>query len=349
MCKSEKLSPRSCNFEMSEVVRLLFLAALLFLPSFFVQAQQPSGTTTNTQITTVASARPDAQRYRIGPGDLLDIRVFNKPLLSRDNVRVGNDGTIRMPLLEGEIKAVCKTEQQLADELTKRYLEYLRAPQVDVFVREYNSQPVAVIGAVRLPSRFQLKSRLRLLELMPLAGGLTEKAGRTVQIIHTAPASLCDAKIPPSGPEDELAGAINNYDLKEVLRGDEKANPVIRSGDIVSIQEAESIYIVGNVYHPSEVLLKEQITVTRAIAMAGGTMPDSRLDKVRIQRQSPGSTERKEIFVDIKAISKRQAEDIVLQAGDVVDVPTAEGKRFIKSLFGTLPTSISQLPLRVIP
>jgi polysaccharide export outer membrane protein len=347
MCKSEKFSPRSCKFGMSEVVRLLFLASLFFLPSIFVQAQ-PSGTT-NTPITTIASARPDDQRYRIGPGDVLDIRVFNKPLLSRDNVRVGNDGTIRMPLLEGEIKAVCKTEQELANELTKRYLEYLRAPQVDVFVKEYNSQPVAVIGAVRLPSRFQLRSRVRLLELMPLAGGLTEKAGRTVQIVHTAPTSVCDARQTNVGPDDELVGAISNYDLKEVLRGDERANPVIRPGDVVSVQEAESVYVVGNVYHPSEVLLKEQITVTRALAMAGGTMPDSKLDKVRIQRQSPGSTERKEIFVDIKAIRKRQAEDVVLQAGDIVDVPTAEGKRFIKSLFGTLPTSISQLPLRVIP
>ncbi len=316
-------------------VLLLFL---LLLPSLI--SAQP-----NTS--PVGSAKPEDQKYRIGTGDILEIRVFNKPQFSRDNIRVGSSGGIRMPFLKEDVKAVCKTEQQLADEITELYKEYLRSPQVDVFVKEFNSQPVAITGAVRQPSRFQLRSRVRLLELMPLVGGLTEKAGPSVQVMHTVSEFVCEEKA-KTNEDDTVAGAISSYELRKLMSGDEKSNPYVRPGDIVSIAEAESAFIVGNVYHPSEVLLKEPITVTRAIAMAGGVLPDSKTDKIRIQRQT-SDTEKTEIFVDIKAINKKQAPDVLLQAGDIVDVPTAQGKRFIKSLFGSLPNSLTQLPLRVVP
>jgi len=319
--------------------KVLLLFLLLFIPSVISAQQTPSGA--------IGSAKPEDQKYRIGAGDILEIRVFNKPQFSRENIRVGSSGTIRMPFLKDDIKAVCKTEQELADELTELYKEYLRVPQVDVFVKEFNSQPVAVTGAVRQPSRFQLRSRVRLLELMPLVGGLTDKAGPSVQIMHTVTESICEEKTNKS-EDDTVAGAISTYELRKMMSGDEKSNPYVRPGDIVSIAEAASAFIVGNVYHPTEVLLKEPLTVTRAIAMAGGVLPDSKTDKIRIQRQT-SNTEKTEIFVDIKAINKKQAPDVLLQAGDIVDVPTAEGKRFIKSLFGSLPNSLTQLPLRVVP
>jgi hypothetical protein len=129
--------------------------------------------------------------YVIGVGDVLDIRVFGKPQLTRDAVRVDGRGKIRMPLLEDEIQASCRTEADLATEITSRYLKYVRRPQVDVFVREYNSQPVAVVGAVKLPGRFLLQRPVRLLELMTLAGGPNERAGRTVQVTHSDTLPVC--------------------------------------------------------------------------------------------------------------------------------------------------------------
>ena len=105
----------------------------------------------------VAPAREptrEDERYRIGPGDLLDVRIFNRPQLSRDAVRVDAKGVIRMPLIEEDIQAACLTESELAKEVAQRYRKYQRNPQVDVFVKEYNSQPVAVIGAVDKPGRF---------------------------------------------------------------------------------------------------------------------------------------------------------------------------------------------------
>lgn len=295
------------------------------------------------------SARPEDQQYRIGVGDMLDVRVFNKPQFSRDGIRVGGTGNIRLPFITTEVKAVCQTESQLAAEIVRLYTEYLNNPQVDVFIREYNSQPVAVMGAVRAPSRLQLRSRIRLLDLLSYAGGLADNAGRTVQVVHTIPTGLCDGTSVPSTPDDTVAGAINTYTLKETLAGLDTANPVVNPGDIISIPEADQVFVVGNVNHPAIILLKEPITITRAIAMAGGTMPDTKKDKVRITRQVAGSPAPMIMFVDLTAIEKQKAEDPVLLSGDIVDVPTSAGKRLIKTLLGSFIPSVGQLPLRVVP
>jgi polysaccharide export outer membrane protein len=279
----------------------------------------------------------------------LDVRVFNKPQFSRDGIRVGGTGKIRLPFVETEVPAVCQTESQLAAEITKRYTEFLNNPQVDVYIREYNSQPVAVMGAVRAPSRLQLRSRVRLLDLLSYAGGLAENAGRLVQIVHTMPIAACDGAAPDASPDDTVAGAINSYTLSQTLAGLEAANPVVNPGDIITIPVADQVFVVGNVVHPSILLLKEPISVTRAIAMAGGLMPDTKKSKVRITRQEPGAAAPTQMFVDLNAIDKRQAVDVVLQSGDIVDVPTSEGRRLIKTLLGSFVPSVGQLPMRIVP
>jgi polysaccharide biosynthesis/export protein len=286
-------------------------------------------------------------RYRIGPADVLDIRVFNKPQFSRDSVRVDGRGMIRMPLIKREIQAACLTEAELASELDTLYLEYLRNPQVDVFIKDYQSEPVAVLGAVRSPSRFQLQRRVRLLELLSHAGGPNDNAGGSIQIVHSATAFSCET----SGQTDSDGGAVSildSYKLSETMKGDEKANPYVRSGDVISVSEAEQAFVVGNVIRPATIPLKEPITVSRAIAMSGGVMPDTKSDRVRIVRQLPGSTSKKEIFVNLKAIDKEKAEDIVLLSGDIVDVPASGSKRLLRTIMATIVPNVAQLPVRVI-
>ena len=316
------------------------------------KSQQPADRISTSgawqQVTTNQGNLAPNDRYRIGPGDVLDIRVFNKPQYSRDGVRVDGRGMIRMPLIQGEIQAACHTEAELARGITTLYLEYLRSPQVDVFIRDYQSQPVAVLGAVRAPSRFQLQRKVRLLELLSHVGGPTDTAGRSIQIVHTGAASICETSAQVESDESE-SSVLDNYKLSDTMKGEEKANPYVRPGDIVSIPEAEQAFVVGNVLRPAAISLKDRITVSRAIAMSGGTMPDTKSDRVRIVRQPPGSTAKTEIFVDLKAIDKQKAEDIVLQAGDIVDVPTSGGKRLLRSLIGAVVPSVAQLPVRVIP
>ena len=96
----------------------------------------------------VCAQQPADDRYRIGPGDVLDIRIYNRPQLSREAVRVEGSGMIRMPLIDTEIQAVCRTEGELAKDISTRYAKYYKNLQVDVFIKEYHSQQVAIIGAV---------------------------------------------------------------------------------------------------------------------------------------------------------------------------------------------------------
>src|SRR6188474_1935943 len=143
-----------------------------------------------TLITGTAQQSPE-DRYRIGPGDVLDIRIYNRPQLSRDAVRVEGNGMIRMPLIENEIQAACLTEGELAKEISTRYARYYKNLQVDIFIKEYHSKQVAVIGAVNEQSRFELQRRVRLLELLTYAKGPSSKAGQTINIVHAPRVQAC--------------------------------------------------------------------------------------------------------------------------------------------------------------
>lgn len=290
-----------------------------------------------------ASAQAQEDRYRIGPGDVLDVRIYNRPQLSRDGVRVEGNGMIRMPLIESEIQAACLTEGELAKEIATRYAKYYRNLQVDIFVKEYHSRQVAIIGAVNEQGRFQLQRRIRLLELLTYAKGPSAKAGQTINVVHSSAPALCKA-----ANDDEIA-AFTSYKLTDTLRGDESANPYLEAGDVVTLPDADQVYVVGNVVMPLTIPLKEPITVSRAIAMAGGTRQDTKKDKIRIVRQEPGAQAKKEMIVDLSAIEKRQAEDIQLLANDIVDVPTSAGRSLLRSLIGGGTQSLTQLPVRVVP
>jgi len=284
-------------------------------------------------------------RYRIGPGDVLDVRVARAPELSRDAVRVDQSGMIRMPMLDDDIPAACLTEGELAASIAKLYLKYKNEPHVDVFVKEFQSQPVAVIGAVRGPAQFKLQRQVRLSELLSLAGGPTDAAGQTVQVVHAGGPALCDKSAKSEGD----GAAFVSYKLTDTLRAVPEANPAVRPGDLIQIPNADQVYILGNVLRPLAIPLKEPLTISRAIAIAGGTGPSSKKDKVRIIRQTQGSSAKQEIYVNLGAIEKNNAEDVLLLANDVVDVPTSGTKSILRSLIGTIAPTVSQLPVRVIP
>ena len=283
-------------------------------------------------------------RYRIGAGDVLDIRVYNRPQLSREAVRVEGNGMIRMPLIESEIQAACHTEGELAKEIATSYAKFYKNLQVDVFIKEYHSKQVAIIGAVNEQSRFELQRRVRLLELLTYAKGPSSKAGQTINIVHSTASSPCKQT-----DETDTSTAFSSYRLSEVLQGDPKANPYLETGDIVTLPEADQVYIVGNVFMPLTIPLREPITLTRAIAMAGGLKQDTRKDKIRVLRQEPVSTVRKEITVDLYAIEKKRSEDLALAPNDIIEVPTSAGKSFLRSLIQGVAPGIGQLPVRVVP
>jgi polysaccharide biosynthesis/export protein len=329
------------NIYWGRLLKILAISAALSLP---VVAQQPPEKNIAANNRQVTNTQPNDEMYRIGPGDVLDIRIYSKPQLARDAVRVEGNGMIRMPLIESEIQAACRTEGELAREISSRYAKFYKNLQVNVFIKEYHSKQVAIIGAVNDQSRFELQRRVRLLELLTYAKGPSPKAGQTINIVHSPSASICQ-----TSESDDISKSFSSYKLSDTLRGEPNANPYLEAGDIVTLPEADQVYVVGNVFTPLTIALKEPITLSRAIAMAGGVRQDTKKDKIRIVRQEPGSSTKKELIVDLYAIEKRRAEDPTLSANDIIDVPTSAGKSFLRSLVQGVVPGVGQLPVRVIP
>lgn len=279
-----------------------------------------------------ATENPDAPRssgraeseedYIIGPEDLLEIRVFEQPDLSGE-VRVSARGFIRVLPFPDPIKAAGLTELQLADLIREKLTTLLRNPQVVVRVKESRSRFVAVIGAVRKPDRYEVVRGVRLLNLLAAAGGLTENAGHTVHIIRTGGMMPTDVMAPNEGP----APTVDVVDLQQLMSGQiEAVNVIVRPGDIVSIPEADQIFVTGNVTTPSALRIRGDMTLTKAIAMAGGLKPHTQKNKITILRPIPGKSERVEIVVDLEKIEKDHSQDPVLLANDVVFVPSSSAR-----------------------
>jgi len=341
--KDNRNHPRFVTQIINKVVLFVAFTAVGMASTVVSQSQQAanSKTATTQAVSSPGTASSDNQRYRIGASDLLDIHILNRPNLSRDSVRVDGSGRIRMPLIDSDIQAACKSEGELAKEISTRYLKYYRNAQVDVFVREFHAREVALIGAVNSQGRYQMQRRIRLLELLTFAKGPSERAGQTINIIRGPRTDLCTSN---SDPADDVGGFIS-LRLNDTLRGDEKANPYMEAGDIVTIPEADQVYVVGNVYHPQAIPIREPITVSHAIAVAGGPLRDSKTDRVHIIRQVPGSGGQSELYVSLKDIASKKTEDVLLRPNDVVEVSESTSKSLLRSLMG----SAIQLPIRAIP
>jgi polysaccharide biosynthesis/export protein len=322
------------------------------------QQQQPS---TQTPSQSSSLDIQGIKAYLLGPGDVLDVRVFGQPDLS-STVQIDSDGNINsLPFLETPIKAKCRTDKEVQKEIATAYSKFINNPQVSVRISERNSrQPATVFGAVRQPTRIEMKRKVRLNELMAVSGGFTERASGTIQILHTEPL-MC----PGPGEEAEAAPIdgtnipLRIIKISELRAGKTEANPVIRPGDYVLVTEAEPVYITGAVNVPGGIYLRDQLMLSRALAMVGGTRKEAKLSDVRIYRQIPGSANQEVISVDVSAIKKNQKPDFVLQAYDVIEVSEAGmfstqriGQTLVGALMGGMNTAISStgtyLPSRVI-
>lgn len=306
----------------------------------------------NTAVARVPSSltAPEDTVYRIGPGDVLTILVGKSPELSVEAVRVDSRGLIRIPMVDNLVPAACQTENELAARITKLYLEYKNNPNVQVFVRDFQSQPVSVIGAVNNPNQFRLQRRVRLLELLSYAGGPSQKAGRVVNIIHTGFPNICEGGELSNAALVQVPQELITLQLIDTLQGKDAANPFVKPGDMISVPEADQVFVVGYVYQPTTIPLKDKtITVSRAVAMAGGPQRDSKTSAIRIIRQTSDGGGKVEIPIDLKAIERKQAVDVVLIPNDIVDVPSSAGKRLLNALTGAIAPTIANTTLRAIP
>jgi polysaccharide biosynthesis/export protein len=338
------------------MIGIMALACLCTLGVSAGCAQQPLSPTSTAANGGPQATTESSDQYLIGPGDELSIGIFGKAELSRDT-RVDERGMIMMPLIDEGIRAACRTENEVAEEIARMYRDrqLLNNPTVSVSVKDYQSQPVAVLGAINAPGRFILHRRVRLLELLVFhAGGPTAKAGGKVQILSTARGIVCEGSASQNTAGNvtpaKTTDTIVTYDLKELLQGNEAMNPYVQQGDIINVPAAEEAIVVGNVLHPSTVSLVEPTTLSRALALAGGILPKTKKDKIRIIRQIPGSASTKEFLVDLKAPDRSKGEEFLLQGGDIVEVSTKTGlQAILANMANSVVPNMTGLAVRVIP
>lgn len=323
----------------------LILACACLLASAPLYAQEQSQSSSETQ--SAAVGQPSSldnmgiRNYLLGPGDTVDVRVFGQPDFN-SVAEVDSDGNISsLPFIEKPIRARCRTEKEVAKDIIAAYSKYLKNPQVSVRITGRNSRPPAIVfGAVRAPSRVEMKRRVRLNEVLTVSGGFTERASGSIQILHTEPV-MC----PEPGETEEPAMSSDGkvslqlYKIVDLKAGKESANPFIRPGDVIIVQEAEPVYITGSVVAPQGIYMRDQMTLGRALAMVGGVTKIAKTKEVRIYRQKPGAAGQEIIKVDYAAIRKNQQPDFLLQPYDIIEVPETSvltPSRLLPTLAGTV-------------
>lgn len=312
---------------------------LLSLQATYAQEKLQTQQQANERIQELARiARPQTVETPIGSGDLLHIDVFDVPELSRD-VRVSDTGDITYPLIPGKIVTAGLTAYQLEQKLVQLLVEngLVSHPQVSVFVKEQNSQPVTVVGAVQRPMVYQVIRPTTLLELLAQAGGITDVAGNDV--IVTRPLPTADKNVDKNDVKgvtvdtssDTQTITIRLQDLLE--SGNPAFNISIYGGDTVSVPRAGIVYVMGGgISQPGGYILQnhgEQITVLKAVALAHGMTVFAKGDQAVIMRNNPDTGQKDMIPVQIKKIENRKADDPRMQSNDILYIPDNLGLKIL--------------------
>lgn len=252
------------------------------------------------------------------------------------------------------IYALCRTEEEVGDSLALELSKILREPVVKVRIIDRTKRPVGFLaGAVRTPQRFQIRREIYLRELLILTGGIADNANGGIQIFRP-PGASC---LPASGSANDggtrgdvgSTGTIS-ISISDILAGMPEANPRILTGDIITVLKTLPVYVVGGVRNPGQVAFRENLTLSRAVAAAGGIAKGAAEDRVVVYRRDGVNSPMFE--VDFAKISEGTAEDVPLRAFDIIEIrEKGRGARRPPPRIGAPPDDAeasSRLPLRII-
>jgi polysaccharide biosynthesis/export protein len=278
-------------------------------------AAEPMSQATVSASTGQAAKKEDAAKTladeaavaKLGPGDLIEVSVYNVPELS-SKVRVSNAGDIYLPLID--YVHVDGLTQEEAQTLIQKRLEdggFVRSPHVTIFVDEAASQGVTILGEVGKPGIYPDTASHKLYEVISQAGGFSPSASRKIAVLRRNQAEPI------------------HIDLPRNLADDVSGNIDILPGDTINVPRAPIVYVVGDVGRPAGLLVDNgSLTVLQALALAGGTNRTAKLGSARIIRKGPtGMTEQK---LEIKKMLEAKVPDMTLQADDILFIPVSGGK-----------------------
>ena len=301
--------------------------------------------------------------YRIGSGDVIDIRVDRAPELS-GTFRVTAGGTFAMPFLN-RIKAQNKTPEELAvtiaDGLRGRYL---KEPSVAVTVRQINSHSFFIQGAVQRPGVYQIEGRPSLLKLITVAGGLADNHGSTAFVIreskmqseriappvtHREGSSVTktDASVQNADDslpvEEDAKYEMFKMNITGLLKGRFDQNVSLQPGDIINIPQSDVFFVTGEVKEPGSFGLKDGTTLRQAISLAQGTTFKAAAGRAIIFREDPVTGRRDEIKVNIDEVMSGKKEDVPIMANDIIIVPNSRFKSVSSALLNAFGVSSTRL------
>lgn len=294
---------------------LLICLLLSFVGHAFAQPEGRSRVEVSKSdaLQSAVSAEQSAPSIVIGPGDTLNVNVFDISGLS-GQFRVSQKGQIDLPLI-GKLRVAGLTANRAAAVIQQKLKTggFVLNPQVTVLVSQYATQGADVLGEVNRPGIYPTLGSRRLLDMLTLAGGVKPSAGKLVTIIH---------RKDPHHPV-YLALAQNAAGLKL------QANPVILPGDTIVVQKSGIVYILGDVNRPGGYLIdnNERLSLLEALTLAGGNTVTSNLKDVRLIRKLPSGKE--EVKLNLKKIYRGKEADITMNDGDIVYVPSSNVKTFI--------------------
>jgi protein involved in polysaccharide export with SLBB domain len=254
--------------------------------------------------------------------------------------------------LERPVFAMCKTEQEVAELIRQQFSRILRSPEVVVRTIDRTGRAHAyVTGAVRTPQRFQLKRPVDLIELIVLSGGVTDASNGEITIFR--PPQVNCQPLNPSDPTIKISVGRTperrTIKISDLITGQPDANVRIVSGDIVNVTENTPVFVMGDVLSPRRLNLTPELTLTRAIAAAGGAARPYRGQKVRIHRRGSASGP---IELDLRKIETAEPADYPLEPYDVIEV---DQKGVEPRKLAGIPAddagrgkAMSRLPLRIV-
>jgi polysaccharide export outer membrane protein len=280
-----------------------------------------------------------ASDYPIGPGDVLEINVAGMEEIKDVSQRVTGEGTISLPFV-GVINVSGMTDKTLRDEIRRRLQQnYMRDPQVSLFVKEFRSRQVAVIGAVQKPGLYNLASSAdTILSMISQAGGIRADAAERIlfipaepvdsekakEVVAALPAQLVRQNPSPLILKDTDPIVIS---LDSVNRdGNEMYfNIPARPGDVIMVPGGSEVLVQGWVEKPGSYKITSGLTILGLIAAAGGTTfpaDTGAVELIRTNKQGQRST----FLANLDAIKSGAEPDLPLREGDVIDVVSSSPK-----------------------
>ena len=283
-----------------------------------------------------------SQVYHIGPGDVVQLKIFQLLDLNREEVlvqEVDRRGLIYVPLLN-YVPAAGLTSEQLRAELVHRLgQEFIRDPQVEVKIQRFGSKEVMVLGAVSRPGSLVLDSdSAPLLDVISQVGGINNSAAPDIEILRGAyqPERYGNGMLTPVG----FDSGENGYNSREIVpvsmlfaRGEGQLNPMIYPGDVVKVpHESEGyIYVSGEVEQPGAKSFRRPLTIMQAITCAGGLKFTAEERECQIIRRTATGAEQV-LTVDLKKISAGTAANILMAQNDTVVLKANGWKKFLEGL-----------------